>query len=234
METRTHPVIDDLLADYLKGTEATPCKDPAREPQDPRRTEGRPRFPSKDPRREPTEEPPRVEAKVEAKREAKSEKRIDGELEGLLASYLEVSSHDDQDFSVPRSPEVDELLRLYMLEEKDVSKDLTSSLREHVRTSRETAEERAVTVTPPRGPSAEWSQTVAAQLRDTQDIDERVRSYAAAVAHEEERTHTFSSDHESTIKGVPPPNAPPIPLGSDLARQIKDQVRGTAADPKKL
>lgn len=194
--------LDNLLADYLDG-------------------EGRPS------RRERKQEPARAESPQGSKAEERPEAAATpDDLDELLASYLEVEGGGEESFAMPRCPEVDDLLRRYVLEEQDVSRDLATTLRQHVREVRETSEERSVTATPPpRDGSAEWSQAVAARLRETADIDERVRSYAAAVAQEVERSHAFSDDHDSTIKGVPPGNAPPIPLGSELARQLKGQQK---------
>lgn len=154
METRDR-AIDDLLEDYLSKGEVR--RD--------RREQG-----GEQAARRPREREPDRASPPALRQEAKPR---DAELEDLLSSYLEVSGGRDQDFAVPRSPEVDELLRRYVLEEQDVSQDLANSLREHVRTTRETAEERAVTVTPGRS-SSDWSQAVATQLRETQDIDERM------------------------------------------------------------
>jgi len=41
-------------------------------------------------------------------------------------------------------------------------------------------------------------------------LDERLERYAQAYAELDEQAHAFTADN-ATIKGVPPPNAPPIP-----------------------
>lgn len=206
--------LDNLLADYLDGDGRPSRRERKHEPA------------RGEPPPDPKGEGAQPEAKAAAEAKAASEAKAPEDLDELLASYLEVESGSEESFAMPRSPEVDDLLRRYVLEEQNVSQDLATTLREHVREVRETSEERSVTATPPpRDGSAEWSQAVAARLRETADIDERVRSYAAAVAQEVERSHAFSDDHDSTIKGVPPGNAPPIPLGSELARKLKGQQK---------
>jgi hypothetical protein len=149
----------------------------------------------------------------EAKR-AKTSAAAPVALEQMLSRYLDTArgSSDERVFSLPRCIEVDELLRRYVLDQEDVSDRLASSLREHLRRQPEA---------PNRNSSSQWAPVTAAKLDAASGLDERLQRYAHAYAEQDERLHTFSSADDSTIKGIPPPNAPPIPLGSPLAEEIK-------------
>jgi hypothetical protein len=135
------------------------------------------------------------------------------ELKALIESYLEVVEGERAvEFAAPRSQDVDELLRRYVLDQEDVSGELESTLRQHL-----TTEESTVLA----GEVSPAVNRVAARLVETADLDQRLSRYASAFAEEDEKQHAFSDDHESTLKGLPPPNSPPIPLGSALARDIR-------------
>lgn len=135
------------------------------------------------------------------------------ELEALIESYLEVvESERAVEFVAPRSQDVDELLRRYVLDQEEVSGQLESALRHHL-----TGEHPAMQP----GEVSPAVSRIAAHLGETADLAQRLTRYASAFAEEDEKQHAFSDDHESTLKGLPPPNSPPIPLGSALARDLR-------------
>jgi ATP-dependent exoDNAse (exonuclease V) beta subunit len=219
--------LDDLLAEYL-GAEAAEKFRPSAAPSAARGPESdldalgsaQPQFARRGGSAAESESRPAASAGE------RDEAKGGAQLEQLLAAYLSTENQQQASFRVPRSPEVDELLRRYVLEdEREVAESLRHSLREHV--------EAPITS---RTPTAEWAHTVAASVSETQDLDERVRAYARAVAVAEEQAHAFKADDDSTLKGIPPGNAPPIPLGSPLANQLKREsgqhprVEAAAAD----
>ncbi len=219
--TREASHVDDLLKDYLEDPLKRPsarATTPGAGPADPHPASDTAGPPTRDPRKEPSSE-------------AKPAK-LSGELESLLGAYLETTAQSHTpDFAVPRSSEVDDLLRRYVLDLEAVEDDLTASLRDHLE------QRRAETAEVPAAPAAEalsetdadptWRARTASRVRETVDLENRMQEYAAQVAEHEETTHAFSCADESTLKGVPPPNAPPIALGSPLARRLKKKTTGS-------
>jgi len=157
-----------------------------------------------------------------AKASKLSEKRASADLENLLTAYLQMAGDaqaENPAFALPRSSDVDDLLRRYVLDQEDVSTALESSLRQHLKTSDHPA------IPADASPEA-WAREMASVLRQsTGDLGQRLSKYASAVAEQDERDHAFSDDHDSTLKGVPPPNAPPIALGSEMAKTIRKRTK---------
>jgi hypothetical protein len=208
--------IDVLLQSYLGGTEAEAGEAAATTSSDPHVKPSSDVLPSEvTPSKAPS-------AEIKPSKVTPSMAMADKELQQMLSRYLDTASGvapEERDFSLPRNTEVDELLRRYTLDNEDVSDRLASSLREHLR--RQPAD-RAPTPQPsPRVSSSQWTRVTASKIEGSRDLDERMQSYAHAYAEQDEQAHTFTSADDSTIKGIPPPNAPPIPLGSPLAKEIK-------------
>lgn len=146
--------------------------------------------------------------------------RLTNELEELLGRYLDTMPPQEAEealaeFTTPRSRQIDELLRRSQLDgDMAVLGDLEQSLREHL-------------VAVDRGDSREtsgsqeyikWRKRTASDIHRMVRVSDRVRSYAELVAAEDERVHRFDDEHESTIRGMPPPNAPPIGIGAKHRR----------------
>jgi len=145
------PEVDDLLEAYLGGPQPDGTRRPARgKGSDP--SPGKP---------------------------SKSEKRTSGDLENLLGAYLQTvdgSQPEQSQFALPRSSDVDELLRRYVLDQEDVGNALESTLRQHLETSDHPA------VAADASPET-WAREMASVLRQsTADLDQRLSRYASAVA----------------------------------------------------
>lgn len=148
--------------------------------------------------------------------------RLTDELEGLLARYLETVPEEQAEealaeFATPRSSQVDELLRRAQLDgEETAPAELERSLEQHFRA---VASGRAPSVESPE--HAKWRKRTASDIHRMvgSGVYERIESYALRVAAEEESTHAFDESDESTIKGVPPGNSPPIGVGRKLRRR---------------
>jgi hypothetical protein len=154
---------------------------------------------------------------------SRSEKRTSGDLENLLSVYMqtvEANAQQEQPaFALPRSSDVDDLLRRYVLDQENVGEALESTLRQHLKTSDHPV------VAADASPEV-WAREMASVLRQsTGDLGQRLSRYASAVAEQDEKDHAFCDDHDSTLKGVPPPNAPPIALGSEMAKTIRKKTK---------
>ena len=141
------------------------------------------------------------------------------DLQELLARYLATFPSDEDDsgreFTLPRSAEIDELLRRHVVDNEDVKQELLGSLRDHLET--EPHDDRA-----PAG-SPQWAQVAVSTQHESLTLDERVERYAQAYAEHDDQAHVFTAD-SSTIKGVPPPNSPPIPARSPVAKERASQT----------
>jgi hypothetical protein len=129
------------------------------------------------------------------------------DLQRMLTLYLEVDEDvaPGPDFSLPRCVEVDELLGRYALDGEDVEQDLAAALDEHLRQAEGATQLFS-------GSPLQWRQVTAARVRDMFELGERMKAYALAYAERDELAYTEDPEwDDETIKGVPPPNAPPIP-----------------------
>lgn len=150
---------------------------------------------------------------------------ISAELQDLLAAYIGTANQEQQRFLLPRSAEVDDLLRRYVLDEEDVAQALESTLRHHITDSDNPA------VATDSSTEEHDTQETACPFLETDEFDERLLAYATDVAAQDERAHAFVDDVDSTLKGMPPGGAPPIPLGSELARRLRHEAEGGTVQP---
>jgi hypothetical protein len=240
--------IDNLLEAYLRPDDDAPPADGGAPPQAPiarPEADTSPRAPSAEadaqaPTAEPgartpmasrapiagPDTPPRAPAAGGGTPQAPPAK---ADLRELLARYLDTFPGDGdeakREFALPRSAEVDELLRRQVVDNEHVEHELVGSLRAHLEAV--PRDERHA----PEPDASSWAQVAASTQHALSSLDERLERYAHAYAELDEQAHTFGSADDSTIKGIPPPNSPPIPLGSPMAKQLKSQI--PPRDPKK-
>jgi hypothetical protein len=149
--------------------------------------------------------------------------RLTDELEQLLERYLEtIPEHQAHEalaeFATPRSQQVDELLRRVELDgRKTEPAELARSLKDHF----EAVESGRYAESAASAERTKWRKRTASDIHRMvgSDVHERVQSYVRQVASEDEATHAFDDDHESTIKGVPPGNSQPIGVDRKYRRR---------------